>query len=245
MAGSCLNKNEKEVIEMGDSLGDLFRKLRDGMEDSSRAPDVGCPVCGRSMVYEIGIVTMVGYRCLSLRCPFRGRMITVEELVDGEEWVKVLEEAMITKKIDEEMKARNGARRERFIGSFWCGECHEYHLPTSEHPKCLLGCHGLHRSMPDDLFFDFNGWRFKPPFHCMCCGRLVCFRQWAYGRSCGACDSGYCQRERIHSRNHDGVYYGRGEPIDPLEAEKYNFIPERMLQVERIDPEEWFMRNPR
>ncbi len=39
-----------------------------------------------------------------------------------------------------------------------------------------------------DLYVDFRGWRFFEPFYCMACARRVEPRQFAFSRSCGACD---------------------------------------------------------
>ena len=27
---------------------------------------------------------------------------------------------------------------------------------------------------PPETWVDFRGYRFKPPFHCMCCGKVIC-----------------------------------------------------------------------
>lgn len=55
-------------------------------------------------------------------------------------------------------------------------------------------CGGHHNPDPPDTWVDFRGYRFKPPFLCMCCGKVICARQFAWGRCCGACDMGACQR---------------------------------------------------
>jgi hypothetical protein len=78
----------------------------------------------------------------------------------------------------------------------WCGTCHGYHLPTKEHPMHSL-CGGLHAPMPKDIFFDYRGWKFTPPFICMGCGIEVCFRQWAFSRSCGSCDVSQSTTRRL------------------------------------------------
>ena len=56
-----------------------------------------------------------------------------------------------------------------------------------------LTCGGTHEEDPDDSYVDYEGYRFKKPFRCMCCGKEICARQFAYGRSCGPCDMGACQ----------------------------------------------------
>jgi integrase len=43
-----------------------------------------------------------------------------------------------------------------------------------------------------EVYVDFRGWRWHPPFRCLCCGIEVDARQWAYGRCCPRCDTGAC-----------------------------------------------------
>jgi len=56
-----------------------------------------------------------------------------------------------------------------------------------------LTCGGEHEPDSPDCWVDFRGYRFHPPFRCMCCGEEICARQFAFGRCCGACDVGACQ----------------------------------------------------
>lgn len=78
----------------------------------------------------------------------------------------------------------------------WCGSCRGYHQPTKEHPFHAL-CESLHERIPADLFFDYRGWKFTAPFICMCCGIEICFRQWAFSRSCGPCDISDSKTHRV------------------------------------------------
>ncbi len=54
-------------------------------------------------------------------------------------------------------------------------------------------CWGAHPPDFPDLWMRYDGWEFRPPFKCMCCGKTTCARQFAYGRTCGLCDTGSCQ----------------------------------------------------
>ena len=54
-------------------------------------------------------------------------------------------------------------------------------------------CAGEHEADPPDAWVEFRGRRFSSPFLCMCCGREICARQWAFGRCCGTCDVGACE----------------------------------------------------
>ncbi len=56
-----------------------------------------------------------------------------------------------------------------------------------------LACYGKHELDTDETWVDYGGYRFHKPFRCMCCGKEICARQFAYGRSCGSCDIGACQ----------------------------------------------------
>jgi hypothetical protein len=69
-----------------------------------------------------------------------------------------------------------------------CLTCREYHEPTVNHPVCRLCRDAIHAVAPKGILFDYRGWIFTPPFICMGCGIEVCFRQWAFSRSCGSCD---------------------------------------------------------
>jgi hypothetical protein len=93
--------------------------------------------------------------------------------------------------------------------------------------------------MISNVFFDFKGWRFYPPFYCMCCGVEVSQEQWAFGRYCGVCDTGACRRGNLHTFSRRGVYYGNAELIDAIEAKEFMFTPDRMLKIGEIEPETW------
>ena len=54
-------------------------------------------------------------------------------------------------------------------------------------------CGGTHEPDSDDVYVDYDGYRFRKPFKCMCCGKEICARQFAFGRCCGPCDIGACQ----------------------------------------------------
>lgn len=54
-------------------------------------------------------------------------------------------------------------------------------------------CGGVHEPDTDEVYVDFRGYRFHKPFLCMCCGKEICARQFAFGRCCGLCDMGACQ----------------------------------------------------
>lgn len=56
--------------------------------------------------------------------------------------------------------------------------------------------------MAEDIYLDYRGHRFRPPFLCMCCGKEVSQEQWAFGRTCALCDTGKCQstHPRFHPR---------------------------------------------
>jgi len=84
---------------------------------------------------------------------------------------------------------------------FWCIDCKSTHEPTKEHPLCDFssGSPHLHR-MPADIYFEYRGWRFTPPFFCMACGIEVCWHQWAFSRSCGACDVSNSRTARVAYR---------------------------------------------
>lgn len=68
-------------------------------------------------------------------------------------------------------------------------------------PYCE-SCGGHHEPDPPDSWVDFRGYRFKPPFLCMCCGKVICARQFAFGRCCGPCDMGACEHgNRVFRRS--------------------------------------------
>lgn len=55
-----------------------------------------------------------------------------------------------------------------------------------------LGCGGAHPPDSPSVWLRYDGWEFSAPFKCMCCGRVICIRQFAFGRACGSCDMGAC-----------------------------------------------------
>jgi len=58
--------------------------------------------------------------------------------------------------------------------------------------EICLGCGGQHVPDSPDTWVQWGRWRFYPPFYCLCCGREICARQFAYGKCCGICDMGAC-----------------------------------------------------
>jgi len=103
-----------------------------------------------------------------------------------------------------------GGARKEFIAQirWWCREKFaewgftpeevEY-LDTQERDKPFCtACGGYHEPDPEDSYVDFEGYRYHPPFRCMCCGKEICARQFAFGRCCRPCDTGACQ---THHRN--------------------------------------------
>lgn len=78
---------------------------------------------------------------------------------------------------------------------------------------------------PEQNFVDYKGWRFRPPYRCMCCGVMISIRQFCFGRACGPCDCG--QRRYVGYR----VYSGPRELIDPkdpyfIEEDRWSNPPE-------------------
>lgn len=55
-----------------------------------------------------------------------------------------------------------------------------------------VSCGGDHLPDTSDIFMDFKGRRFRQPFHCLCCDKIIYAKQFAYGRACGFCDTGAC-----------------------------------------------------
>jgi hypothetical protein len=197
------------------------------------------------MMHVIGLRRLAGYSCHSYSCV--GVEYTIEDLTDAERYRIVTEDLLARKRKRDEMRQRNGwidgmtisdADRRGLQFCLTCGG--GYHPPTAEHPLCSYDG-GVHAPFPSDAYFDFKGWRFKPPFHCMCCGKEICYQQWAYGRSCGTCDTGACTREQLH-HHFNGTFCGPNtELVDPVEAAKYNM---KMTPIPPAKPLEWRERKP-
>lgn len=132
----------------------------------------------------------------------------------------------------------------------WCTACKSSHKPTEEHTICPTGGFPhLHAKLPPDLYIDFKGWRFRPPFHCMYCGIEVCPDQWAFSRSCGSCDVGNSHTARLHVFDrrlfagphelvdaHDAYFLDEGRFLSPADAQKYRVLnPRKPLFAERFD----------
>ena len=58
-------------------------------------------------------------------------------------------------------------------------------------PLCPA-CGGHHEPDSDQTYVDYEGYRFRKPFRCMCCGKEICALQFAFGRCCPPCDIGAC-----------------------------------------------------
>ena len=71
-------------------------------------------------------------------------------------------------------------------------------------------CGGEHEPDTPDMYIDFRGYRFRTPFLCICCGKEICARQFAFGRACGTCDTGACQQypQAAHERPNWYHIYG-------------------------------------
>lgn len=77
-----------------------------------------------------------------------------------------------------------------------------------------LACGGHHDPDPEDTYVDFKGYRFKPPFYCMCCGKEICGRQFAFGRCCGVCDMGACDiNNRVYKPEYAHAHPNWWRPI--------------------------------
>lgn len=85
------------------------------------------------------------------------------------------------------------------------------------------GCGGVHDPDSPDSFVDFDGFRFRPPFFCMCCNEIICGRQFAYGRACGFCDTGACQSKEYLGHT---PWRSIKEFADFVEAESLNEVME-------------------
>ena len=91
-----------------------------------------------------------------------------------------------------------------------CEYCHRnnWFPPVSENVRTCQHCHGEHEPDTSDIWVEWNGQKYFSPFICLCCGKETCARQWAYGRCCGICDTGLCQK--------DPKYYHAPYKTDPI-----------------------------
>lgn len=172
--------------------------LSAAMADADRAPEILCPACGNSMTKGIGSGRLRSYRCWDMHCV--GVEVSVENLCDASNWKAICDDAQQRMRARKEMLERNGAHSSLSPpkkNDRWCADCRAYHPPTDEHPICRLCSFGIHAPMPPDIYFNYRGWKFTPPFICMGCGIEVCFRQWAFSRSCGACDVSDSKTRRV------------------------------------------------
>ncbi len=78
-----------------------------------------------------------------------------------------------------------------------------------------------------DVYVDFKGWRFTPPFRCMCCGREIDVQQFCFGRACGICDTGKCHNDNKFTMRY---YSGPRTLIDPDDS--HFLSPDRWLNPE-------------
>jgi hypothetical protein len=106
--------------------------------------------------------------------------------------------------------------------------------------KCTH-CYGEHGTAPEGIYIDFRGYRWTPPFICMRCGIEVCHQQWAFSRTCGACDVGNSHTARLRYGIFAGPHTQIQFPIDPRD-------PGALMEGDMIDPaerEKYPVLNPR
>lgn len=104
----------------------------------------------------------------------------------------------------------------------WCIDCKREHMPTATCVPCTFDAGFLHAPMPKDIYFDYRGWRWTPPFICMGCGIEVCYRQWQFSRSCGACDVSESRTRKLLSGR---CFAGPHDKLSSWSAVKHD-IPE-------------------
>lgn len=85
--------------------------------------------------------------------------------------------------------------------------------------------------------FDYEGYRFPAPFRCMCCGVETSPEQWAYGRTCGPCDTGICQRDLRYAHDRPPWSVGNRSRAEAIRryAEAVGGVP-LVAQVVEIPP---------
>ena len=82
-------------------------------------------------------------------------------------------------------------------------------------------CLGDHPNDTPDIFVEWRGIVYHAPFLCMCCGKEICARQFAYGRGCGVCDAGLCQTKPDiygHPDTRTELVHGALNPEDYLKG---------------------------
>lgn len=135
----------------------------------------------------------------------------------------------------------------------YCIDCHKYHKPTATCVPCEFSPGFLHRPMPKEIYFNYRGWKFTPPFICMGCGIEVCHNQWAFSRSCGPCDVsdsitrrvlyGQCfagPHEKLPTWDTDNYDISEDHFLDPEDREKFPV----MRQQPPIRPKKFVPRKP-
>jgi hypothetical protein len=120
---------------------------------------------------------------------------------------------------------------------------------TQPRERCTLHSYMSLHTDPTDLYIDYKGWRFRPPFHCMRCGIEVDPLQWGFSRSCGSCDAGKSPTARL-SVFDPRLFAGEHELIDPndshfleadrflspVDAEKYPVLDKPVPLAEKFEP---------
>lgn len=102
---------------------------------------------------------------------------------------------------------------------------------STQVPSWLPCCAGQHDPDLPDSFVIFGGLRFAPPFVCLCCGKVICGHQFAFGRCCGSCDVGACdsgsQAFRIGAVHEHPVWWRpSGTPWAEVAAALRNALPQ-------------------
>ncbi len=96
----------------------------------------------------------------------------------------------------------------------WCFTCKTTHQPTEAHPICPDRSDHLHEPLSPTIHMDHRGWRFFYPFYCFQCARRVCPIQFAFSRSCGACDCSKSET-RIFAPMDRRIFAGKHQRLEP------------------------------
>ncbi len=78
-------------------------------------------------------------------------------------------------------------------------------------------------------FVVFKGKKFYPPYKCLCCGKEISVEQFCFGRLCGYCDCGKCNKggyEKGHGRK--DIF----ESAEDLGDELQEMMKEKLEQIE-------------
>jgi len=193
-----------KILELfEESLEEAYNKgFADGKKKNAKSTN--CVNCGKPksehLFFAEGKIIKEGYYCDN-QARFKSVIENAKDTLDAPcvvcQQKEEVDSGMCEDCRDEAINYLNQSKDELCK----CGHSIESYSGAGCHACGVIVCG---KFVPQEIFVDFRGKRFYPPFKCLCCGKEVDVQQFCYGRTCGYCDCGKCQtKEHGYENGHN------------------------------------------